>query len=97
VDIEAVLNKKFNNGVLNVRQLKTASKENSVSTELQQTLDRIAARATDRKYELVEMLSNEQPVKSGLVDEQYLQCIWWEGCYYCQDDDKQWHRVQCFM
>jgi hypothetical protein len=32
-----------------------------------------------------------------VVEQSYRQCIWWEGCYYCQDDQQNWHRVQCFL
>lgn len=66
------------------------------STELQAQLNRIAAKASDRKDELVDLLNNEQPTKSRLVDSAYLQCTWWEGCYYCQDQDLKWYRVKCF-
>jgi len=64
---------------------------------LQRTLDGIAARAADRKAELITALSDEQPAKSKKVDQDYIACTWWEGCYYCQDDQKQWHRVKCFL
>ncbi|HEY9648778.1 MAG TPA: hypothetical protein V6C88_20530 [Chroococcidiopsis sp.] len=67
-----------------------------ISEELQATLNRIAAKAADRKDELVDMLCDEQPHKSRIVDEAYLACTWWEGCYYCMDEKQQWHRVKCF-
>ncbi|MBD2460603.1 hypothetical protein H6G89_06055 [Oscillatoria sp. FACHB-1407] len=70
--------------------------DNLISQELQKTLNQIAAQAADRKDELMDLLGNEQPGKSHLVETDYGQCIWWEGCYYCQDDNKQWHRVKCF-
>lgn len=80
-----------------MKQNKTISTDNSISDELKKTLDKIADRATNRKDELVEMLDGEQPAKSHMVETSYGQCIWWEGCYYCQDESKQWHRVKCFM
>jgi acyl-CoA reductase-like NAD-dependent aldehyde dehydrogenase len=66
------------------------------SEQLQEQLNRIAAKASDRKDELVDLLNEEQPTKSRLVDAAYLQCIWWEGCYYCQMQDLRWYRVKCF-
>ncbi|MCU0527237.1 MAG: hypothetical protein MUF72_20720 [Elainella sp. Prado103] len=52
----------------------------------------------DRKAEIVDLLSAEQPHKSRIVDLNYTCCTWWEGCYYCQDDKtQQWHRVKCFL
>ncbi len=57
----------------------------------------VTNQSTDRKEEVVELLSDEQPSKSRLVDMAYVQCTWWEGCYYCQDENKQWHRVKCFI
>lgn len=67
-----------------------------VSPELQAKLNQVAATIEDRKGEVVEMLSDEQPSKSRLVEMSYDQCIWWEGCYYCQDENLQWHQVKCF-
>jgi hypothetical protein len=63
---------------------------------LTQTLDQIAAKAADCKDKVVDELSNEQPTKSKWVEEVYVTCTWWEGCYYCQDEQKNWHRVKCF-
>jgi hypothetical protein len=70
--------------------------ENSISDELQQRLDQISATAADRKDEIVDLLSDEQPSKSRLVDANYDACTWWEGCYYCRDEQNRWHRVKCF-
>ncbi len=70
---------------------------NVVPEALQKTLNLVAAQLTDRKNEVVGMLSNEQPAKSRQIDMTYSSCIWWEGCYYCQDDAGQWHRVKCFI
>ncbi|HEY9622123.1 MAG TPA: hypothetical protein V6C78_17335 [Crinalium sp.] len=79
-----------------MQQKISASGDDLISEELQQTLNRIAARAGDRKDEVVDMLSNEQPAKSRMVESAYVHCTWWEGCYYCQDENQQWHRVKCF-
>lgn len=70
--------------------------DEALPESLQETLNQIAAKASDRKEEVVEVLSGEQPAKSRFVDSEYVACTWWEGCYYCQDDDHNWHRVKCF-
>lgn len=70
---------------------------NAVPESLQQTLDEMAAKLGDRKDELVNILSDEQPAKSRIVEMSYEQCMWWEGCYYCRDESKRWHRVKCFI
>ncbi|MBD3883063.1 hypothetical protein IFO70_14965 [Phormidium tenue FACHB-886] len=67
-----------------------------VSATLQQTLDRVAAQAADRKDEVVQLLNDEQPAKSRLVNKIYQHCMWWEGCYYCQDEAQRWYQVKCF-
>lgn len=67
------------------------------SESLQTMLNEVASQLADRKDEVVNLLSDEQPSKSRLVDLAYVQCTWWEGCYYCQDDQRQWHRVKCFI
>jgi hypothetical protein len=70
----------------------------TLSGVLSQVLDQVASvQPTDRKPEIVNLLSNEQPAKSRMVDQSYLQCTWWEGCYYCQDETRQWHQVKCFI
>lgn len=70
---------------------------NAVSEALQKTLDEVAKNLDDRKDEVVDLLSGEQPAKSRQVDLSYTRCMWWEGCYYCQDEANRWHRVKCFI
>ena len=70
---------------------------NLVPASLQKTLDAVAGNMSDRKDEIVDLLNDEQPAKSRQVEMSYSRCIWWEGCYYCQDDVKQWHRIKCFI
>jgi hypothetical protein len=70
---------------------------NAVPEDLQQTLNEVAGAMADRKNEIVDLLCSEQPTKSRQVDMSYVRCTWWEGCYYCQDEAKQWHRVKCFI
>lgn len=65
---------------------------------LQRLLDEsLENQSIDRKEEIVELLSNEQPSKSRQVDMAYAQCTWWEGCYYGKDENQQWHRIKCFL
>lgn len=72
--------------------------DTTLPASLQKRLNEIVAnQSIDRKEEIVALLSNEQPSKSRLVEMTYLQCTWWEGCYYCQDEQRQWHRVKCFI
>lgn len=73
------------------------SDSNLVSAALQKTLDEVADRLSDRKDEIVNLLNDEQPAKSRQVDQLYVRCTWWEGCYYCQDESNQWHRIKCFL
>lgn len=68
-----------------------------VPEKLQTTLDEISDQLADRKDEIVDLLSDEQPSKSRLVDLSYDQCTWWEGCYYCKDSNNRWHQVKCFI
>ncbi|MBW4464510.1 MAG: hypothetical protein KME07_03595 [Pegethrix bostrychoides GSE-TBD4-15B] len=70
---------------------------NSVPEALQASLNEMAEQSADCKEQVVELLNGEQPAKSRLVDLAYTQCTWWEGCYYCRDEAKQWHRVKCFI
>lgn len=70
---------------------------NSVPEALQKTLNEVASKLADRKGEVVDLLGNEQPSKSRIVDQTYVRCTWWEGCYYCQDEEQQWHRIKCFL
>jgi hypothetical protein len=70
--------------------------EDVLPESLQQTLSQIAAEGRERKDEVIDVLSGEQPTKSRWVEESYVTCTWWEGCYYCQDEEKNWHRVKCF-
>lgn len=76
---------------------KITTADNAVSDSLQKTLDEIAAKMADRKDEVVDILSGEQPAKSRQVEMSYGKCMWWEGCYYCQDESNRWHRVKCFV
>lgn len=77
--------------------VKTGVDHNSVPESLQKKLNELAAHLADRKNEVVDLLGDEQPTKSRQVEMSYTKCMWWEGCYYCQDEAQQWHRVKCFL
>jgi hypothetical protein len=74
-----------------------ATYQNLVPTALHTTLNDVAGRMSDRKDEIVDLLSGEQPAKSRQVDLSYVRCTWLEGCYYCQDEQGQWYRIKCFI
>lgn len=61
-----------------------------VSEKLQNTLNQEASKlSTDRKDEVATLLNSERFVSS------YSACIWWDGCYYCQDERNDWYCVKC--
>lgn len=68
-----------------------------VAPETQKMLNWLVSRAVDRKNEVVDMLSNDEPAKSHEVDSQFIACTWFDGCYYCQDSNKQWYQVKCYI
>lgn len=69
----------------------------SIDRALQKRLNTAAAHTADRKQEIVALLSDEQPRKSRTIEQSYAQCVWWEGCYYCQNNQQDWHQVKCFL
>ncbi len=76
--------------------IKQLQSERTSEASLQEILNQMAEKMGDRKAEVVELLNYEQPLKSQRVESSYQRCIWWEGCYYCQDADLTWRQVQCF-
>ena len=61
-----------------------------VSEELHKILDQEAHKSTaDRKDEVAKLLNSERFVSA------YDTCIWWDGCYYCQDDNDNWYCIRC--
>lgn len=77
--------------------MQTMQTETAIPQTLSATLSQIGGALSDRKAEIVELLSGEQPAKSRLVEMAYSKCAWWEGCYYCCDETSQWHQVKCFI
>lgn len=61
-----------------------------VSRMLQKTLEQEASRlSADRKDEVAALLNSERIISA------YKTCIWWDGCYYCNDDSGSWYCVKC--
>jgi hypothetical protein len=61
-----------------------------VSTQLQVTLNQEARKASvDRKDEVARLLNSERFVSA------YKACLWWDGCYYCQDESNYWYCIRC--
>ncbi|HAA27156.1 MAG TPA: hypothetical protein DCE56_05070 [Cyanobacteria bacterium UBA8553] len=62
----------------------------SVSEKLQNTLNQEASKlSADRKDEVAALLNSERLISF------YKACIWWDGCYYCQDESNSWDCVKC--
>jgi hypothetical protein len=68
-----------------------------VAPETQEMLNWLVRRVGDRKEEIVDMLSNDEPAKSQEVSSAFTACTWFDGCYYCQDQNKQWYQVKCYI
>jgi hypothetical protein len=61
-----------------------------VSDKLQQILNQEARiPSADRRDEVATLLNSEHSVSF------YNACVWWDGCYYCQDESKNWYCVKC--
>ncbi len=61
-----------------------------VPDELQKTLDREATNpSSDRKDEIANLLHSERFIAD------YDACIWWNGCYYCKDENSNWYCIKC--
>ena len=61
-----------------------------VSYQLQKTLNKEALNPfADRKDEVATLLNSERCLSF------YNACIWWDGCYYCKDENHSWYCVKC--
>ena len=61
-----------------------------VSEPLRHTLEQEARRpSADRKDEVAALLNSDRSVSD------YKACVWWDGCYYCQDKSNYWYCVKC--
>jgi hypothetical protein len=60
-----------------------------VSNTLQATLNQVARKSTNRIDDVATLLNSEN------FASYYNACIWWDGCYYCQDEDDSWYCIKC--
>lgn len=67
---------------------------NLVADEVQETLDCLTEQAAAESLEqVVELLGNKEPYHSDDVKSSFQSCTWWDGDYYCQDENRRWHFV----
>ncbi len=68
---------------------------NPVADEVQQTLDWLTEQeaAAESLNEVVELLSIKGTAKSEVVKSAFCSYTWWDGDYYCQDENWRWHFV----
>jgi hypothetical protein len=67
---------------------------NPVPGEVQETLDRLTdIAAAESLDEVVKLLSIKEPALSQEVKSSYRSCTWWDGDYYCQNENWSWHLV----
>lgn len=82
---------KTSNLVANEPQVSTNT-FNPVADELQETLDLLTDRgAAESLQEVVNLLNTKSPTLSSKVGFNFQTCTWWDGDYYCQDENWQWH------
>lgn len=77
------------------RQVKQKMKTfNPVPEEVQETLDWLTDQAAAESFdEVVGLLGIKEPAKSQEVKSSFRSCTWWDGDYYCQDENWKWHFV----
>lgn len=67
---------------------------NPVADEVQETLDWLTDQvAAESLPEVVELLSIKAPALLQEVESSFQSCTWWDGDYYCQDENWRWHSV----
>lgn len=65
---------------------------NLVADELQETLDLLTEQvAAESLPEVVGLINKRSPMLSSEVSSSFQTCTWWDGDYYCQDKNWQWH------
>jgi hypothetical protein len=68
-----------------------------VSAETEKMLNWLTRKSADRKEEIVQLLSYNEPENSDVVESEFVSCTWYDGCYYCQDENKKWYQVKCYI
>lgn len=67
---------------------------NLVADEVQETLDRLTDQvAAESLPEVIELLNTKAPASCQEVKSAFQSCTWWDGDYYCQDENWKWHLV----
>ncbi|HCF29942.1 MAG TPA: hypothetical protein DEV81_22695 [Cyanobacteria bacterium UBA11049] len=67
---------------------------NPVADEVQETLDRLTDQvAAESLPEVVELLNIKAPALGQEIESSFQSCTWWDGDYYCQDENWRWHSV----
>jgi len=63
-----------------------------VADEVQETLDYLTDQAAAESFEQVVILvESKEPALSHEVKSSFRSCTWWDGDYYCQDENWKWH------
>ena len=61
-----------------------------ISEDLKRRLDWVMqSQAVDRRDEVTDLLQDE------LLPSDIRTCAWWDGCYYCKDEQGEWHNIRC--
>ncbi len=64
----------------------------AVSGDLGRHLDqRVGSQTQDERQVVLEKLGDA----SALL--KYEVCTWWDGCYYCRDEEGNWTQVKCYL
>jgi hypothetical protein len=67
---------------------------NLVPHEVQETLDCLTDQAAAESLdEVVKLLDIKEDTQSKEVKSSFRSCTWWDGDYYCQDENWRWHFV----
>lgn len=67
---------------------------NAVADEVQETLDWLTDQAAaESLQEVIELLNIKAPALGQEVKSSFQSCTWWDGDYYCQDQNWRWHLV----
>ena len=65
-----------------------------VSDEAQEMLDYLTDQAAAESFDEVDkLLDIKEPGLSQELKSSFRSCTWWDGDYYCQDEDGKWHLV----
>lgn len=65
-----------------------------VPEEAQETLDCLTDQAAAESFDEVnKLLNTKEPALSQELKSSFRSCTWWDGDYYCQDENWKWHFV----